>query len=214
VISLFDKSRPVLVLSPHPDDAELGCGGTIARLRAEDFEVLIVHMAIPSTVPNLKEEAEASALVLDAAMWIGPKHFARHDRRLVVRHFPQARQAILEGLVQIRDEFNPGCVFTPATTDVHQDHKTVTEEAFRAFRHRTILGYYEPWNTPRMEPDIYVTLSGAMVKKKLDALECYTSQRQRPYFGETSMQAVLRTWGLQAGSTWSEAFELIRGVVT
>lgn len=207
MISLFDKSRPVLVLSPHPDDAELGCGGTIARLCADGFTVHIVHMSLW----ELGEEAMASALKLGAScVWVSS---TAEECRPKVREFPKVRQQLLEHFVRLRDTYNPGCIFTPATTDVHQDHQTVTEEAYRAFRHRTILGYYEPWNTPKMEPSVFVTLSGEMVRRKLEALEQYQSQRHRLYFGEASQQAILRMWGLQCATTWAESFELVRGVV-
>lgn len=206
MISLFDKSRPVLVLSPHPDDAELGAGGTIGRLTDNGFRVIVILLSKVSA--DLLGEASRSWDSLGA---LG--EMANILDWVPVRQFPKFRQDILDELIRLRDIYDPGCVFTPALADVHQDHRAVTEEAYRAFRHRTILGYYEPWNTPKMEPSVYVALSDEMVQRKLDALRFYESQKHRPYFEEVSVHAVLRMWGLQCGTTWAESFDVIRGVV-
>ncbi len=55
------------------------------------------------------------------------------------RRFPFFRQEILEEMVKLQREFQPDIVFVHTSADVHQDHKTVTEEALRAFRGRTVL---------------------------------------------------------------------------
>ena len=54
--------------------------------------------------------------------------------RYDVRTFNYHRQAILDDLIQLREEIQPDTVFIPSLTDIHQDHKTMAEEALRAFK--------------------------------------------------------------------------------
>ena len=63
-----------------------------------------------------------------------------------VRTFPDHRQAILELLIEIWNDWQPDCVFQPSLHDVHQDHQTIAQEGLRAFKRTTILGYEIPWN--------------------------------------------------------------------
>jgi len=63
-----------------------------------------------------------------------------------VRYFGRERQRILEDLVRIGREYSTDLVLTPSMGDVHQDHSTITREAIRAFKTKTILGYELPWN--------------------------------------------------------------------
>ena len=65
---------------------------------------------------------------------------------LIIHDFPIRklnfhRQEILEILVSLRNGCDYDLVLTPSSTDVHQDHQTVTNEVIRAFKGRTILGY-------------------------------------------------------------------------
>src|SRR5581483_9781967 len=135
--------RKILVLGPHVDDAELGCGGTISRLVELGAEVrcLVFSDARRSTPPGyaegaLRKEAEAAARVLNVA----ELEVKSYD----VRRFPTERQPILEDLVVAKHEFEPDLVLLPSTSDIHQDHQVIRVEGERAFKMSTILGYEMP----------------------------------------------------------------------
>ena len=59
-----DKKKKALVLSPHTDDAELGCGGTIAKLVEEGWAVHVIYFsAVRTRFPQLVNEAENLSLI-------------------------------------------------------------------------------------------------------------------------------------------------------
>jgi LmbE family N-acetylglucosaminyl deacetylase len=127
-----------------------------------------------------------------------------------VRHFPDHRQAILDSMLTIKNDFEPDMVFVPSTYDTHQDHKTIREEAFRAFKSCTILGYELPWNNIGFSATCFVELSEADVALKRKACGCFQSQANRPYFPGTFINSWARMRGVQIGVKYAEAFEVIR----
>src|SRR6476661_4859591 len=119
---MIESWQRALVLAPHTDDGEFGCGGTMARLVAAGCDVRYVAFSIatrslpPGFPPDTlaREVAEATAeLGIPVALW---------------------------------EEWEPDVVFQPSLHDVHQDHRAVAEEGLRAFKRTTILGYEIPWN--------------------------------------------------------------------
>jgi len=99
------KGRVVLVLSPHTDDGELGCGGTMARLAEEGARL---HYAAFSKGSAIDREVLAAVRLLGV-----------HQGGLVLyayptRHFPERRQDILRDLIGLRDRIHPDLVFCPS----------------------------------------------------------------------------------------------------
>ena len=139
--------KKVLVLAPHTDDGELGCGGTVARLLEEGCEV---HFAVFSTCAESvpagfpADELKMEFLSAMESYGIPAEQLILFDFQ--VRHFPAHRQEILEELVRLNRRIVPDLVLAPSLHDVHQDHHTIAEEAIRAFKRTSILGYEEPWN--------------------------------------------------------------------
>jgi N-acetylglucosamine malate deacetylase 1 len=138
---VIEQWQKALVLAPHTDDGEFGCGGTMARLVGSGCDVRYVAFSIatrslpPGFPPDTlaREVAEATA-----ELGIPPDALTVHD--FEVRTFPDRRQDILELLVALWEEWEPDVVFQPSLHDVHQDHRTVAEEGLRAFKRTTILG--------------------------------------------------------------------------
>ena len=104
-------------------------------------------------------------------------------------------------------------VFCHSSYDNHQDHQTVQQEAFRAFKTKTILGYELPWNCRQFSTDFFVRLEQRHVEKKMKMLSCYKSQMHRAFINKEYIKDIARTRGLQVQSEYAECFELIRGVV-
>jgi LmbE family N-acetylglucosaminyl deacetylase len=127
-----------------------------------------------------------------------------------VRHFPQHRQEILEILVGIRKEYQPDLVLLPCSYDTHQDHRTVFEEGFRAFKLATILGYELPQNLTAFNHSAFVKLSAQQLKAKIHALSAYQSQEHRQYAARSFIESLATVRGVQCGADYAEAFEVIR----
>ncbi|MBN2464465.1 PIG-L family deacetylase [candidate division WOR-3 bacterium] len=204
----------VLVLAPHTDDGEFGCGGTIARLIEEGSEVHYAALSIAEdSVPaGLPRDVLAEEVVK------ATRELALDERHLVVerfpvRRFPEFRQQILELLVELNRRIEPHLVFLPSSTDTHQDHQVVAQEGFRAFKKTTILGYEVPWNNLTFSTNAFFFLESRHMDAKLRALRCYVSQLGREYVDEQFIRSLARTRGVQIGAEYAESFEVSRLVI-
>jgi LmbE family N-acetylglucosaminyl deacetylase len=206
--------KRVLVLAPHTDDGELGCGGTIAKLLESGDEVSYVAFSAaeravaPDLPPDiLRHEVKDATHVLG----IPPENLFILDYE--VRDFPLHRQAILEDLIKFQRELNPHLVLLPAFHDIHQDHITIASEGLRAFKTTTILGYELPWNNMTFNTTAFVFLEERHIKCKMSALSCYVSQRGRRYADGDFIRSLARARGIQIGAAYAEAFEVIRWIL-
>ncbi|MDZ7588743.1 MAG: PIG-L family deacetylase [Parasphingorhabdus sp.] len=129
-----------------------------------------------------------------------------------VRLFHAHRQEILDTLIGIRKRLVPDWVLAPSTTDCHQDHQVVAQEALRAFNACRLWGYELPWNQLQATLNGFVALDEAHVTAKARALGHYTSQveLERPYFMPEFPHALAKIHGLQSRHPYAEAFEVIR----
>jgi len=204
----------VLVLAPHTDDGEFGCGGSIARFIAQRRDVFYVAFStaaesVPEPWPRdiLKTEVREATKRLR----IPPDNLTIFDFK--VRELSYHRQELLEELVKIKNDIRPDLVFLPSSNDLHQDHSTVSIEGIRAFKNTSILGYEIPWNNIAFQAEAFIILSDCDINTKINALDAYNSQKSRSYANEEFIRSVARTRGVQIGSRYAEAFEVIRWVM-
>jgi N-acetylglucosamine malate deacetylase 1 len=210
---MMNSTRRVLVLAPHTDDAELGCGGTIARLLKDGADVFVAAFSTaeeslpPGAAPcRLQDEFLAAMQTLGIP----------RDRTLVfgypVRRLSYYRQELLEDLVKLRSEINPTMVFLPSASDLHQDHQVLNAEGLRCFKDMTVWGYELPWNNIGFPAQAFVTLKRCDLQAKWDALQAYKSQFElaRPYFCWEFIEGLARVRGVQVKNSYAEAFEVMR----
>ena len=191
----------ILVLSPHTDDAEFGCGGSIARWVDDGDEVYCLAFSYGTA------NAEEYCAAMDG---LGAMNMMGHVYE--TRQFLKHRQEILDDLIRFRDGFGPEMVVIPSSSDIHQDHQVVHQEAVRAFKQCTILGYEVPWNQLTSDATMLVSITAAQLQRKIDAVMCYESQAGRAYAQEEVLTALARVRGVQAGTALAEAFEVVRQV--
>lgn len=210
----FSSVKRALVLAPHTDDGEFGCGGTISRLCRSGVEVHYLAFSdcrdsLPEGWPpdTLSNEVKAATQNLG----IAPQNL--HIFSYKVRNFTADRQAILEDLVKFQHDLNPELVLMPSQNDLHQDHQTVANEGLRAFKQTTILSYEIPWNNIEFRNQLFVKLDEEDVIAKVTALGRYKSQADRYYANEESVRAQARMRGNQIGARYAEVFEVVRAVV-
>ncbi|NNC83576.1 MAG: PIG-L family deacetylase [Flavobacteriales bacterium] len=203
--------KKILVLAPHPDDGEFGAGASIHRWVSAGAEVR--YVAFSPCLKSLPEGSTSDLLGGELKEAVQKLGMSEGQARLLdypVREFPAHRQAILEDLVQMRKDFRPDLVLVPNSTDIHQDHQVIHEEAIRAFKHCSILGYELPWNNMSVTTNYHVALDEENVQAKLDALHCYRSQEKRIYLADGFLHGLARVRGVQVGHHLAEAFEVIR----
>lgn len=204
--------KKVLIVSPHTDDGELGCGGTIARFVEEEYDVS--YVALSCCEKSIPEEFPKNILSIEVKK--ATKKLGITDPILFgydVREFPRYRQEILDTLIRLRNKIQPDIVFTPSSYDTHQDHHTVMEETLRAFKQCTILGYEQPWNNISFNTCAFIRLDERHVQKKIDALQCYQTQKNRTYLNEDFIRGLAMTRGTQIEERFAEAFEVIKWVI-
>jgi LmbE family N-acetylglucosaminyl deacetylase len=207
-----DASR-VLVLAPHTDDAELGCGGTMARMLENDVDLWVAAFSTaraslpPGADPDtLKVEFERAMDLLG----IPEERVLVYD--YVVRKLSYSRQEVLEELVKLRKELRPEMILLPSGSDLHQDHQVLHDEGLRAFKEITVWGYELPWNHITFPAQAFVTLEERHLEAKWDALQAYQSQleKERRYFERDFIVGLARVRGVQVKERYAEAFEVIR----
>ena len=202
-----------LVLAAHTDD-EFGCAGAVLRLiqsgiRVQYIAVSRCEESVPAGLPPniLEEECRRCTARLglasdDVHVWHYP-----------VRRFPEFRQAILEEFVRVSRSFVPELVLLPSSDDTHQDHRTIYEEGFRAFKRSTLLGYELPQNLISFSNSAFVTLSPEQLELKIAALGEYRSQAFRDYASGEFIRSLAQVRGVQAGAQYAEAYEAIRLII-
>ena len=205
----------ILILSPHTDDGEFGCGGSIARFVSERKEVFYVafstaEKSVPPEYPHdiLKTEVKEATRILG----IRKENLILFD--YITREFPSNRQPILDDILALKKELKPDMVMLPSTYDTHQDHQVVVQEGFRTFKDTTMMGYEMPRNNLSFPTNVFVALTERELRIKIKAIECYRSQAGKYLFSLKELYKILaQLRGTQVGLEYAETFEAIRWVM-
>lgn len=168
----------VLAIGAHPDDIELGCGGSLAKLirQGANVRTLVVtqgHRGADSKFDRINETDEALRL-----LGVTDLHYAEMTDTRLHDHFNELI-ALIEQHVK---EFNPQRVYTMFERDRHQDHRAVFEASIVACRSvRQILTYETPSSWPNFNPVVFEELDAPDMDLKVEALKRHLSQADRDY---------------------------------
>lgn len=204
----------ILILSPHTDDAELGCGGSIAKFIKEKKNIFwaafsTAEDSLPDNFP--KDTLAKEFKSVTKSLGLSEDNYKIYN--FPVRKLSEHRQEVLEELVKIRNFFKPDLVIGPSLNDVHQDHTVVVNEMVRAFKSSSnIISYELPWNHIQFKTELFVELSDDFIKAKMNMMSLYKSQfyLKRNYFTENFIKGLAYTRGSQINVTFAEAFEVVR----
>ncbi|MGH8866750.1 MAG: PIG-L deacetylase family protein [Actinomycetes bacterium] len=213
-LTLAGPGRPlsVLAIGAHPDDIEIGCGGTLLRL-ADEMAGLTVHVAVCTSTPERATEAN-----LSAKAFLAPAEHTTEVHALVDGHLP-AQWAETKSLVEdLAARTRPDVVLAPSPQDAHQDHRLLGELVPTAFRDHLVLHYEIPkWDGDlgAARPTHYVPLSAEHVARKYALLwECFASQRGRDWFTDETFRALARLRGMECRAAYAEAFSVGKAVLS
>jgi len=210
---LFDYKK-VLVLAPHTDDGEFGCGGSIVKFIEQGADVYYAAFSLcEESVPEGWQPDVLEKELTRAANVLGIKKSNLLIYRYPVRRFAEHRQDILEDFVALQRSLSPTIVFMPSYNDLHQDHHTIVQEGMRAFKKTTILAYEMPWNNIDFSTQLFIKLEKSHVNKKIEALKEYESQSEKEYANESYMRSLSHVRGVSIGAEYAEAFEVVRCVI-
>lgn len=203
--------KEVLVLAPHTDDGELGCGGTISKLVNSGSQVTYVAFSIAEeSVPSGLPKDVLATEVANATAVLGIKKSNLIILKYKVRKLNYFRQEILEELIRIRKLKKFDLVIMPSLNDVHQDHATIAQEGLRAFKNTTILSYELIWNNVEFSSKCFVELDEIHIQNKIKALNEYKSQGFRNYLSSEFIFSLAKVRGTQVSVNLAESFEIIR----
>jgi len=208
--------KKILLLSPHTDDAELGCGGSIIKFIEEGNEILwcvfsIAEDSLPADHP--KDTLKNEFLEVCSKLKLKESQFNIYNYG--VRRLDEHRQDILEILVKIKNDFAPDLVIGPSLNDYHQDHSVIANEMIRAFKTTASIICYElPWNHMNFTNQMFIRLQKRNIDKKIELLSSYKSQivKNRKYFSNEFIYGLAKTRGIQINEDYAEAFEIIRWI--
>lgn len=203
-MNFFGKS--VLFLGAHPDDIEIGCGALLHHI-IKHTEVLCVTLSDNQKNPDLKN---VKAEHYQAMEVLGVPQDKIIFGPFTTRVFPDSRQEILEYFLKLRREFGPDLIFVHSKQDIHQDHMTMTEEALRAFRGISVLGFDVVRSSYGFFPHFLVEVTEEDVNKKIEALSCYETYRDRYYFNAEVTRSIMVRHGALAERPFAEGFDILR----
>ena len=208
---ISNNIEKILILAPHTDDGEFGCGASIYKWTQEGKQVYYATFSAckQSVLPQFPEdilitEVKAATQVLG----VRPENLILYDYE--VRTFNYHRQEILDDLIKLREKIQPDLVVMPSLNDIHQDHKTIAEEGVRAFKFYSILSYEMPWNNLVFNTTCFNTLTPEHVEQTITALKKYESQAHRPYSNPEFIKGLALSRGIQVNAPFAEVFEVVR----
>jgi LmbE family N-acetylglucosaminyl deacetylase len=214
-LDLNKRSRSnykILCLGSHSDDIEIGCGGTVLRL-TEAYKHMELYWVVFSSDEERKLEAQKSAnLFLKLA-----KKKTIQIRNFRTSFFPYEGMQIKEYFEQLKEEFSPDLIFTHYRSDLHQDHRVISDLTWNTFRNHLILEYEIPkYDGDLGSPNFFVHLDDSICKKKTKyMLKTFQTQNNKQWFTEETFLAVLRLRGIESNAPkkYAEAFYCRKFVV-
>ena len=206
-----NSKKSILLFGAHPDDIEIGMGGTVAKFPKREYDVTMVIMTLPNFVEIDKKEQRRQEAIMSAKVMgvkapifldLSPEDVA-FSRNLVTK------------IDKIISEYRPAAVFTQWIGDSHQDHYILTKSVMAAARDVADVFMYETTipggiTEKPFRPQLFVDIRDFIDSKK-DALNMFESQKVRG--GHLWIDAVISRCafrGYQANTNYAEAFEVIK----
>jgi LmbE family N-acetylglucosaminyl deacetylase len=198
-LALFPGAGPkrLLVLGAHPDDIEIGCGGTLLRLLAEVPDLEVTWVVLTSN-PARADEARTSA----AAFLAGAAR-----SQVIVKDFrdgflPWNGAAVKDAFESLKPVASPDVILTHFREDRHQDHRMVSDLTWNTWRNHLVLEYEIPkYDGDFGSPQVFMPLSSAVVERKIDLLfQAFPSQAGRGWFTRDLFRSVARIRGMEGAT--------------
>ena len=207
----MEPRRPlsVLAIGAHPDDIEIGAGGTLLSL-AERQAGLRAHYVVLTGTPDRQTEAQAAAHSFLPAAALTVEMLDLPEGRL-----PAAWDGVKESLEQVARSCSPDLILAPSRDDAHQDHRVIAEIVPTVFRDQLYLAYEIPkWDGDLGRPSFYFPLSADTARRKVELLnKCYPSQRHRDWWDDEVFLGMARLRGMECRASYAEAFTCTKSLI-
>ncbi len=197
----------ILAVGAHPDDIEIGCGGTLYKYARKGHNVFLMVMTYGEVGGGPQTRKHEQEL---AAQFIGAKELFWGDFKDTA--LPDDRQLItaIESAIQ---KTQPQLVLCNCRMDVHQDHRKLAQACLSATRYIKEVLYYEVPTTQGFEPQVFVDI-GDVLEKKLELLRIHQSQVNRTRVEDLSILEIAQSCanfrGFQGRVKYAEGFAPVR----
>ena len=198
----MQEVKSILALGAHPDDLELGCGATLAKLVARGAHVTAVVLSDGRL--GAESEFDRHRETREALGSLGIQNIVQHD-------FPDTRlhehlNDLIACIEQHVREVAPQRVYTMFHDDRHQDHRAVYRASSVACRRvAQILAYETPSSYPNFVPTVFEPIDD-FIERKVEALKLHRSQGDRLYMHEDKIRSAAHFRGVQVDLGQTEGF--------
>jgi LmbE family N-acetylglucosaminyl deacetylase len=201
----------VIAIGAHPDDIEIGCGGTVCQFAQNGAEVYFLIATLGEEC--LIEGEQFSTLIerrkkesISAANFLGTREvYFLNLQDTQIQHDGKTVKAIEKCVKVIEPDF----IFTHTKEDEHQDHKNIAFATISACRRRkiNILHYESPSTSRSFSPTVFSDISNT-IEAKIRALQLFESQNAKTYVDPSAIKGLSQYRGYISGSKYAEAFEV------
>lgn len=193
------KDKKILAIGPHPDDLEIGCFGTLARLSKDNkvFLLILTNGERKDSNGIRKKEAQNSADLINAKLIFCDfkDGFIRDDQNCV------------NSIEKHINEINPDIIFTINGNDTNQDHRYCFNATISASRQKENVLIYESGSGISFEPNLFVDITKFMdikIKAVLEHKTQFNEIVEQPIKG----QAKIYGFKLRKPDKYFEAFKI------
>ena len=196
----------ILAIGAHPDDIEIGCGGTILGLIADGLVTSVRWVVCSGTATRAQEARAGAAAIVEGVA----------DREIVIGagrdgYFLLEGAAIKDWFEDLKRGPEPDLILTHRRDDRHQDHRFISDLTWQTFRSSLILEYEIPkYDGDLANPNVFVEVPERIMRRKIEVLETsFASQVDRHWYDSGTFTAIMRLRGVESRSTsgYAEAFE-------
>ena len=196
--------RRLLCIGAHPDDIELGAGGAIMRLVAENRGLSIRWVVMTGADTERAGEARRSAALFTA----GAEELQVDVHGFRDAYLPWEGVKVKRVFEALKRDFSPDLVLTHHDDDRHQDHGLLSDLTWNTWRNHAILEYeILKWDGDLGRPNVFVPLQESLsLRKAAQLVDVYASQRNRSWFRRDNFLALMRLRGVECNADFAEAF--------
>ena len=204
-----DRPLSVLAVGAHPDDIEIGAGGSLLMLSQRRSNLHVRYVVLTGGPERHMEARNAAAAFLPGA------DVAVDLYDLPEGRFPVVWDWVKNTLETVSREVTPDLIIGPSRTDAHQDHRTIAEIMPTVFRNSLSIEYEIPkWDGDLDRPSVYVPLSADTMRRKIELLnKCFPSQRFRDWWDDEVFSGLARLRGMECRAPYAEAFHSTKSML-
>lgn len=195
----------VVAIGAHPDDIELGVGGSVAlhQLNGDSVRFLVLTKGSELSEPSQRaNEARTAAEILD----VDDIHFLGYEDTQIPYN-----GEIIKRINGHLDAVDADRVYAHTEEDTHQDHRHAALASIAAARNiDEVLAFESPSTRSSFDPQYYNSLTEGVLEQKIESIRAHESQSEKKYLEAEAMKGLARFRGRQANTRYAESFQVIR----